>query len=327
MIRRPRRNRQHPSIRAAVAETHLRTEHLVQPAFVQDPSFGVEPTEIKSLPGIYRQSLDSLYAYAESLLSVGIHMLALFPVLPEAVKNASADIGLDPQNSYCNAIRELKKRFPELILISDIALDPYSSAGHDGIVSEDGEILNDETVEILAKMAALHAASGADIVAPSDMMDGRVLAIREALDAAGHSRTSILSYTAKYASALYGPFRDACFSAPKSGDKKTYQMDIANRREAYLEADLDIAEGADILMVKPGLFYLDVLSQLREQVDVPLAVYQVSGEYAMIKTAAAAGAIDEAAVFYEAGVACRRAGADFIFTYAAKDMAERLNDA
>jgi porphobilinogen synthase len=325
---RPRRNRRTPAIRSLVRETTLSPADFILPLFLhEDPT----DTPIASMPGVTRWSISSLVREAGEALSLGIPAVVLFPKIEESLKTSDAaechnDNGLIPR-----AIRALKAAHPDLCVITDIALDPYNADGHDGIVQrgQDGQlhILNDETVEILTLQALSHARAGADIVSPSDMMDGRVAAIRKALDAEGHTHVSILSYTAKYASAYYGPFRGALDSAPKEGDKKTYQMDPANAREAIREALLDQQEGADILMVKPAGPYLDIIAKLRETSHLPLAAYQVSGEYLMIKTAAAAGWLDEKAIVLESLTGIRRAGADLILTYFAKDAARWLKNA
>jgi porphobilinogen synthase len=323
---RPRRNRKSPAIRALIRETELTPAHLVLPLFVHE---GTEDHPIASMPGCSRHSLDGLVAQALRAYSYGINAVVLFPAIADAKKSADAHECFNPKGLIPRAIRAIKAAQPQLAVITDVALDPYSSDGHDGIVSRaaDGAltILNDETVATLRQQACCHAEAGADIVAPSDMMDGRVGAIREALDEENFHDTSILSYTAKYASAFYGPFRGALDSAPKDGDKKTYQMDPANAREATREAQLDEAEGADMLMVKPAGPYLDIIRQLREATDLPLAAYQVSGEYLMIKSAAQAGWIDETAAALETLVGIRRAGADLILTYFALDIAHHLS--
>lgn len=305
-----------------VRETSLATSQLVMPCFVREGAGGSEA--IASMPGCFRFPIDLLVEEAKVWHGLGIPAVALFPVIPAEHKSADARAALDPDGLVPRAVRALKQALPDLVVITDVALDPFTDHGHDGLMSQDGRILNDETVDVLSNMAVVHARAGADLVAPSDMMDGRVGTIRAVLDDAGHQDTGILAYTAKYASAFYGPFRDALGSAPKSGDKKTYQMDPANRREALREADLDEAEGADILMVKPGLPYLDVLSDLRERSTLPLAVYHVSGEYAMLKAASEKGWIDYERCLMETLVAFRRAGADFILTYGAADAARLL---
>lgn len=315
---RPRRNRQSPAIRDLVRETDLNPGHLIYPLFFQE---GNEDTPIDSMPGCTRWSLDGLVKEAGEAHALGVPAVVLFPRIPDDLKTrdaaaCSADGGLVPR-----AIRALKAAHPTLTVITDVALDPYNSDGHDGLVADDGRILNDETVAVLQQQALCHARAGADIVAPSDMMDGRVAAIRSALDAGGFEAVSIMSYTAKYASAYYGPFRGALDSAPKAGDKKTYQMDPANAREALREAALDEAEGADILMVKPAGPYLDIISRIRSATTLPIAAYQVSGEYLMIKSACAAGWLDEIKIVDESLIGIRRAGADMILTYFAKQWA------
>tara|TARA_R110002096_G_scaffold147671_27_gene307895 strand:+ start:4940 stop:5923 length:984 start_codon:yes stop_codon:yes gene_type:complete len=317
---RPRRNRKSPSIRGLIRETSLSASDLILPLFVQDGSTD-EP--IDSMPGCFRWSLDGLLGEVESAHELGIHAVVLFPAIPDRLKNSTADESWNPEGLIPTVISAIKTRFPDVAVITDVALDPYNSDGHDGVVSQDGRILNDETVEILCRQAMCHADAGADIVAPSDMMDGRIGAIRAALDEGNHQEVSILSYTAKYASAYYGPFRGALDSAPKSGDKKTYQMDPANAREALREAMLDESEGADMMMVKPAGPYLDIIAKLRAEVDLPIAAYQVSGEYLMIKSAAQAGWIDEDKVVAESLMGIKRAGADMILTYFAKEYAKR----
>ena len=274
------------------------------------------------MPDYYRYTLDLLMDEIEELQEVGIRSVLLFVKVPEEKKDNEGTEALNPEGLMQQSVRAIKEAFPELLVMTDVALDPYSSFGHDGIVV-DGEIVNDESVELLAEMAVSHAAAGADIVAPSDMMDGRVAAIREALDENGYQNRGIMSYSAKYASSYYGPFRDALDSAPGFGDKKTYQMDPANVREAVKEARMDEREGADIVMVKPGLPYLDVVRAVREAVRVPVSVYNVSGEYAMLKAAAANGWLDEEQAMMEALTGFKRAGADLIATYFAK-AASRL---
>jgi porphobilinogen synthase len=323
-MRRPRRLRRTDAMRRLVRETTLTPDHLVWPVFLVDGAKRLEP--IDAMPGCFRHSVDQLTAACETALSVGIRAVDLFPKTDPAAKTPDAREALNPNNLNCRAVRAIKKQFPEMCVITDIALDPYSSFGHDGLVSDRGVILNDETVDMLARMATMHAEAGADIVSPSDMMDGRVAAIRKSLDAAGRQDVSILSYTAKYASAFYGPFREALDSAPVDApnvprDKKTYQMNPPNSREAVIEALLDAQEGADILMVKPALPYLDVIARLRAQMHLPIAAYHVSGEYSMIKAAAKNGWLDERACMTEALTSIARAGADVIFTYAALDYA------
>jgi porphobilinogen synthase len=318
MIRRPRRNRRTAAIRGLVQQTHLTVDHLVQPLFIVDGQ-GIRQ-EIKSLPGTFRLSPDEVMLEITACLELGLRSFILFPAVAENLKDKVATYSYDPNNFYLKTAEEIKKRFPETCLISDVAMDPYSSDGHDGYV-EDGKILNDESLPILAKMAVAQAAAGFDILGPSDMMDGRIGAIRDALDAAGFTETGIMSYTAKYASAFYGPFRDALGSAPKSGDKKTYQMDPANQQEALIEGALDTEEGADFLMVKPALNYLDVIQTLKTNFDLPIAAYHVSGECAMLIAAAQNGWLDFEKAMPETLMAIRRAGADVIITYFAKAFA------
>jgi porphobilinogen synthase len=301
-----------------VAETHLGVEHLIYPIFLKDGK-GIKE-EITSLPGNYRWSIDTLLNELESCLSLGIKTIDIFPAVDESLKDKTATYSYADDNFYLKAIRAIKEKFPELMVMTDVAMDPYSSDGHDGLV-ENGEILNDATLPILAKMAVAQAQAGADIIGPSDMMDGRVGVIREALDLNGFEETSIMSYTAKYASAFYGPFRDALNSAPKHGDKKTYQMNPSNRREALLEAELDIEEGADMIMVKPALCYLDVIHELKSNFSVPVTAYNVSGECAMVIAAAKNGWLNYNLAVYEMLLSIRRAGADGILTYFAKDFA------
>ncbi len=328
-IRRPRRLRRAPAIRAMVRETRLHPEQLVLPQFIMDGRDRAEP--ISAMPGRFRLTVDRAIAECREAMSLGIKAFALFPLIDPARKTNDGREALNMENLACRALRAIKKELPQAWVITDVALDPYSSVGHDGLVSDKGVVLNDETVEVLAKMAVVHAQAGADIVAPSDMMDARVAAIRQALDAAGFIDTAILSYTAKYASAFYDPFREALDSAPVSSpnvpsDKKTYQMDPSNAREADIEAMLDEAEGADILMVKPAMPYLDVIARLRRRSSLPIAAYQVSGEYAMIKAAAKNGWLDERKAMTEALTAIARAGSDIIFTYAALDYARWLRE-
>ncbi|WP_145189317.1 porphobilinogen synthase [Planctomycetes bacterium Pla163] len=318
MRQRPRRNRRAPFHREVAAETDLGPARFVQPLFVHAGS-GDRP--IDALPGRSRLDLDGLVRTAERLLAVGVGAVALFPAVDESLKTRDAAECLRPDGLVPRAVQALKERFPELVVVTDVALDPYSSDGHDGLVADDGRVLNDETLEILAAQALMHARAGADVVAPSDMMDGRVAAIRDELDGAGFTDVSILAYTAKYASAYYGPFRAALDSAPRAGDKKTYQMDPRNRREALIEARLDEAEGADVLMVKPAGAYLDVIAELRAATSLPIAAYQVSGEYAMLAAAIGRGWLDERAAVTESLIAIRRAGADLILTYWAEKAA------
>jgi porphobilinogen synthase len=302
-----------------VQETNLGVEHLIYPFFLKDGSNIKE--EIPSLPNVYRWSIDTLLSEIEQCLELGIKTFVLFPAVEESLKDRTASMSYNPNNFYLKAIELIKTTFPEAVLMSDVALDPYSSDGHDGLV-EDGKIVNDKTLPILAKMSLAQAEAGIDIIGPSDMMDGRVGFIREALDKKGYTDTSIMSYTAKYASSFYGPFRDALKSAPKDGDKKTYQMNPANKNEALIEASLDIDEGADMLMVKPALCYLDVIHLLKENYPIPITAYNVSGEYAMVHAASKNGWLDYNAAVCEMLLSMRRAGADGILTYFAKDFAQ-----
>ncbi|MDX2127487.1 MAG: porphobilinogen synthase [Chloroherpetonaceae bacterium] len=311
---RPRRLRKSFQIRQLVQENRLHPSNFVFPLFLEEGSKIKNP--VKSMPGIFRFSIDTALFEIEELLNLGICAVDLF-----GIPNAKSDDGhtaLDPNGILQRSIKEFKKHFPELCIMTDVALDPFTEHGHDGIV-KNGEILNDETVSVLCKMALSHADAGADFVAPSDMMDGRVKAIRDTLDSYGFSQTGIVAYSAKYASSFYGPFRDALNSSPKFGDKKTYQMNPANSREALREVSLDLQEGADIILIKPGLSYLDIVSQVRNFIDLPLAVYNVSGEYSMVKAASEKGWIDGERIMMEMLLSMKRAGADIIFTYFAKE--------
>lgn len=320
---RPRRNRKNQVIRDLVCENTLRAESLIQPLFIIDGE--KKKIEISSMPNQFRFSLDYLSKEVEELLNLGVKSIALFPVIGEDKKDSKGSYSRKKENINLKAISFLKEKFPEMLLIGDIALDPYSSDGHDGVVDkESGEILNDETLPLLAEMALCQAQAGVDIVAPSDMMDGRIGTIRRILDREGYTQTSIMSYCAKYASAFYGPFRDALDSAPKFGDKKTYQMNPANQKEALREAFLDMEEGADFLMVKPAMAYLDVISLLKRKTHLPIAAYQVSGEYAMLVAAAERGWLNLESVMEESLLAIKRAGADMTLTYFAKQMAKKL---
>ncbi|MFZ0426856.1 MAG: porphobilinogen synthase [Acidobacteriota bacterium] len=322
LTQRPRRNRRSAAIRSLVRETQLRPSDLILPLFVIEGSNQQIP--IDSMPDCFRLSPDLIVREAAQAWDLGIPAVALFPALPDRQKDHLASESTNPEGLLQQTIRLLKREVPELTVISDVAMDPYSSDGHDGVF-EDGRILNDPTLPILAAMAVSQAEAGADIVAPSDMMDGRVGYLRHALDEHGFTEVGILAYSAKYASACYGPFRDALDSAPKSGDKKTYQMDPANRREAVRETLLDVEEGADMVMVKPALPYLDVIAAIREVVQVPVAAYNVSGEYAMIKAAGRNGWVDEKAVMMETLLSIKRAGADMILTYFAIPAARTLD--
>ena len=318
---RPRRNRKSSAIRSMIEETKLGVENLIYPIFLVD---GVNvKTEVSSLPGNYRWSIDLLVKEVEECIKLGIYTFDIFPAIDENLKDVHASYSYADDNFYLKAIRTLKETFPEIVIMSDVAMDPYSSDGHDGLV-RDGEILNDETLPILGKMSLAQAQAGVDIIGPSDMMDGRVGFIRNILDKEGYTDTSIMSYSAKYASAFYGPFRDALNSAPKGGDKKTYQMNPANKKEALIEALLDSQEGADFLMVKPALCYLDVIHILKENFNIPITAYNVSGECAMVYAAAEKGWLNYEMAISEMLLSIRRAGADGILTYFAKDYAKMI---
>ena len=321
MLIRPRRNRASSSIRSLVKEHAVTVNDLVYPLFLVDGQNIRD--EVSSLPGNYRLSLDQILSVIEEGVSLGLHSFMMFPAVDESLKDATGTYSYSAENFYLKAASKIKSEFPDITLISDVALDPYSSDGHDGIV-RNGEILNDETLPVLAKMSVAQAEAGFDIIGPSDMMDGRVASIREALDANGYMNTGIMSYTAKYASAFYGPFRDALDSAPKAGDKKTYQMNPANQREALREAQLDAEEGADFLMVKPAVHYLDVIKTLRDHSHLPIAAYHVSGECAMLIAAAQNGWLEYDKAMPEALLSIKRAGADVIITYFAMDFARRF---
>lgn len=318
---RPRRLRRSESLRNSLAETDLKPSQLVLPVFLTEGKGLVEP--IASMPGMNRYSLDTVSSVLREACDLGLGGVAIFPRVADAKKDSSAREALNADGLVPTVLRSIKREFPSLTLFSDIALDPFSSDGHDGLV-RNGSVVNDETVAVLAEMAVMHARAGADFVSPSDMMDGRIGAIRSSLDRAGFSDTGILSYCAKYASCFYGPFRDALDSAPRGGDKKTYQMDPRNAREALRELRLDVAEGADIVMVKPAGAYLDVISAFRSACDLPVAAYQVSGEYSMIQFGAQHGLFEAARAMEESLVAIRRAGANLIFTYFALEMGRKL---
>ena len=318
---RPRRNRKNSAIRSMVEETKLGVENLIYPIFLVDGN-NIK-TEVSSLPGNYRLSIDLLIKEVEECIKLGIYTFDIFPAVEENLKDKHASYSYAEDNFYLNAIRKLKETFPEIVIMSDVAMDPYSSDGHDGLVI-DGEILNDETLPILGKMSLAQAQAGVDIIGPSDMMDGRVGFIRDILDKEGFTDTSIMSYSAKYASAFYGPFRDALNSAPKAGDKKTYQMNPANKNEALVEAMLDFEEGVDFLMVKPALCYLDVIHLLKENFNIPITAYNVSGECAMVYAAAEKGWLNYEMAMSEMLLSIRRAGADAIFTYAAIKIAKSM---
>ncbi|WP_422082615.1 porphobilinogen synthase [Ulvibacterium sp.] len=324
---RNRRLRSSETIRNLVRETVLTPHDFLVPLFVVEGS-GIKQ-EIPSMPGYYRLSLDNLEKEVKELWNMGLCAVLLFVKVPDNLKDNKGSEALNPNGLMQLAIQHVKNVCPDMLVMTDVALDPYSSYGHDGIV-ENGRILNDETSEVLAEMSISHAQAGADFVAPSDMMDGRILTIREALEEEGFTETGIMSYSAKYASAFYGPFRDALDSAPVDmknvpKDKKTYQMDYANRLEALKETQMDIDEGADIVMVKPGLCYLDIVREIRNDVEVPVAVYQVSGEYAMLKAAAEKGWLEHDAVLLEQLTAIKRAGADIIASYFAKDAVRLIS--
>jgi len=319
---RPRRLRSSGNVRRMVAENHLAVNDFIAPLFVMEGKN--EKVEIPSMPDYYRYTLDLLMDEIQEIQNLGIPAVLLFAKVPDEKKDNEGSEALDPNGLMQKSIRTIKEHFPDLVVMTDVAMDPYSSFGHDGVV-ENGKIVNDKSVDILARMAVSHAEAGADFVAPSDMMDGRILLMREALEEAGFPNMGIMAYSAKYASSYYGPFRDALDSAPGFGDKKTYQMDPANVTEAVKEAITDEQEGADIIMVKPGIPYLDVVRAVKEVVNLPVSVYNVSGEYAMIKAAAEKGWINEEGAMMEALIGFKRAGADLIATYFAKDAAKILN--
>lgn len=321
MPHRPRRLRRTAGLRGMVRENSLTTNDLIYPVFVMEGTNQKEA--IASMPGCYRYTLDLLLEEVTAAYKLGISGIALFPLIANDLKDNAGTESYNPDGLVPRSLRAIKQAVPDMLVFTDVALDPYSSAGHDGIV-ENGEILNDETVAVLVKQALCHAEAGADFVSPSDMMDGRIGAIRRGLDAAGWINVGILAYSAKYASAYYGPFRDALDSAPQFGDKKTYQMDPANSEEALREIALDAAEGADIVMVKPALAYMDIIHRVKQNTTLPVAAYNVSGEYAMIKAAAQQGWIDEKSVVMETLISFKRAGADIILTYFAKDVATWL---
>src|SRR5688500_8832342 len=317
--RRPRRNRKSETIRSMVEETSVTTNDLIYPLFLLEGSS--QKVEVNSMPGIFRMSADLMMKEIEECMNVGIRAFDVFPAVEEQYKDNTATRSYDPNFFYLKALKAIKINFPEACIMTDVAMDPYSSDGHDGLV-KDGKILNDETLEILGRMALAQAETGIDILGPSDMMDGRVGYIRNLLDQNGFTDVSIMSYTAKYTSGFYNPFREALDSAPKFGDKKTYQMNPANRNEALLEAQLDTDEGADFLMVKPALAYLDVIRLLKDNSYLPIAAYNVSGEYSMVKAAAQKGWLDGDRVMNEILLSIKRAGADIILTYFAKAFAQ-----
>ena len=319
---RMRRNRQNAVLRSLMSETILLPEHLIYPVFIMEGQNKVEP--ISAMPGQFRWTLDKLIPFLEEVAQLGVKSFALFPKIDEFLKDSFGKESYNKSGLVPRAISEIKSRHPDWVLIADVALDPYNTDGHDGIVSSSGIILNDATIEVLCKQAVVQAEAGADMVAPSDMMDGRVGLIRSALDSAGFDQTLIMAYSAKYASGYYGPFRTALDSAPKFGDKKTYQMDPANSNEALHEVALDLEEGADWIIVKPALSYLDIIQRVKSEFKTPLAAYNVSGEYAMIVAAAEKGWIDGDRVMLETLLSMRRAGADAILTYFAPSAAKLL---
>lgn len=320
---RPRRNRKSEVIRNMVQETNLTTHDFIYPIFLTEGQNQL--VEVKSMPGIFRYSADRIIDEIGACVELGIKAFAPFPQINEELKDRLARESANPDGLYLRTVADIKRHFPEVVLMTDVAMDPYSSDGHDGVVDpESGEILNDASLEVLGQMALAQARAGADIIGPSDMMDGRVAFIREVLDRNAFSHVSIMSYTAKYASAFYGPFRDALGSAPKKGDKKTYQMNPANRREALRELALDEQEGADMVMIKPALSYLDIIREVRNATTLPVTAYNVSGEYAMVKAAAQNGWVDGERTMMEVLLSIKRAGADAILTYFAKEAAQVL---
>lgn len=321
LSRRPRRNRKNATIRELCRETRLSPEQFIYPLFIHDQA---QSQDIPAMPGCKRLSINAMLEEIERAGRSKVRSVILFPAVDAALKSDQAEEAYNDDGLIPRAIRAVKENFPDVVVMTDVALDPYSSHGHDGLLSHDGKILNDATVASLCKQALCQARAGVDVIAPSDMMDGRIAALRDCLDESGHTEVSLLSYAAKYASAFYGPFRGALDSAPKVGDKKTYQMDPANVREAILEVQLDEFEGADMVMVKPAGAYLDIIAKVRESTSLPVAAYQVSGEYLMIKAAAASGWLDEKKVMLESLLGIRRAGADMILTYFAVDAAQAL---
>ncbi len=313
---RPRRNRSSPAMRALIQETRLDPAHFISPLFVQEGS-NIK-SEIKSLPDVFRFSIDTLNYEIDALLAAGIHTVNLFCYTQQCDKDPKGSKAVEKDNLLQRAIRALKTKYPELIVMADIALDPFTDHGHDGIINEQGHVLNDPSVAVLSEMALLAAEAGADFVSPSDMMDGRVAHIRRSLDANGLSHVGIMAYSAKYASSFYGPFRDALDSAPAHGDKKSYQLSCANSREAIRECLLDAEEGADLLLIKPALSNLDIITKVRAHTQLPIGAYQVSGEYAVLKAAHERGWIHFDTALIETLLSIKRAGADFIITYAAK---------
>ena len=320
-IQRNRRLRSSESLRTMLQEFSLNPNDFIVPLFVIDGKQKKE--EISSMPGYYRMSIDLLPKHVKNLWSLGLKSVLIFVKVPNNLKDNKGTEALNPDGLMQRAIKTVKDAVPKMVVMTDVALDPYSSYGHDGII-EKGKILNDPTVNILSNISLSHAQAGADVIAPSDMMDGRVLKIRELLEAENYINTVIMSYSAKYASGFYGPFRDALNSAPNFGDKKTYQMDFRNRKEALIEAKRDIKEGADIVMVKPGMAYLDIISELSKNVDAPIATYQVSGEYAMLKAAAEKGWLDHDQIMIEQLISFKRAGASLIATYFAEQVVKLI---
>ncbi|BBH52947.1 porphobilinogen synthase [Fluviispira sanaruensis] len=319
---RPRRLRINENIRSLVQENKLQKTDLILPLFISEK--GTKRFDIESLPGVYRTPYDDLINEIDGIKKLGIHAIMLFPVIDISRKDLLGTEAYNPDGLIQNSIRKIKETFPDMIIFVDVALDPYTTHGHDGIINEKGYVLNDETVEVLCKQSLSYAACGVDFVCPSDMMDGRIAAIRTTLDTEGYTGTGILAYSAKYASAFYGPFREAISSGARSLDKKTYQLNPANSREAVREAILDIQEGADMVMVKPGLPYLDIVTRIKSESEVPVVIYQVSGEYAMLKCAAQNNLIDEKAAVLESLLSMKRAGADLIVTYYAKWICENI---
>lgn len=322
LTKRPRRNRKSAAVRALVQETHLQPSNFVAPLFILDGP--TQKQAIHSMPEVERLSIDLAVQEVKKLYVLGVRAVDIFPVIAPNLKDENASAAIAPNNLAQRSVQAIKEAVPEICVMVDVALDPFTDHGHDGIVNAKGDIDNDATLEVLGQMSLLAAEAGVDVIAPSDMMDGRVAYLRKLLDSEGFHHVSILSYAAKYASSFYGPFRDALQSAPKFGDKKTYQMNPANSREALLECALDEAEGADMLLIKPALAYLDILAKVRQQTHLPIGAYHVSGEYAMVMAAAQNGWIDADRVFMESFLSIKRAGADFIFTYASHRIAKLL---
>lgn len=323
LSKRPRRNRKSAALREMLQETRLHSSHFVAPLFVTEGTLQRQP--ISSLPGVYRLSIDTLLKEVEDHLNVGVRAVVLFPVISMDLKDAHGSEACRKSNLLVRSIKAIKQAFPEMCVMADIALDPYTDHGHDGLINSAYEVLNDPTLRILGEMSLLLADAGADVLAPSDMMDGRVGYIRNVLDQGGFQEVSILAYAAKYASAFYGPFREALQSSPKGGDKKGYQLNPANWKEAMRECAMDEIESADMLLIKPALPYLDIIAKVKEKTHLPVGAFHVSGEYAMVKAAAQNGWIDEHSVMHECLLSIKRAGADFILTYAAKQMAHYLS--